>query len=290
MILLLAISPVLGAADASRFVIIQPGYPGSMEEAAGFLESLAAHVGKKAGLSGVQGAYYNLGKPALEVLTSDSGRDIAFGLVSAGFYLEHRARLGMKALLESKPPDNFVVVARSGDLKSAADLKGQAVAGGPLHEARYLERMVFAPGAKPGGEKPGQATAGIDVGSWTAEPTLLASRALRDLARGKKHRAVVLTGRDYRAFSQLEALKTLEKIAASDYYPAAFLVVFGQPGKEKLSEESLRRVEEAFLGLSRDPDGKGILEKMGAEGFAAIRAEWLREMEGRYDARSEEKR
>ena len=138
---------------------------------------------------------------------------------------------------------------------------------------------------------------------------------MRDLVDRKKYAAVVLAGRDYRTLSQLYQTKTLEKVLESEYYPPAFLVAFGMkprgpankepakavpaPGKpseensekpsEELSGETAKKVERAFSGLAGDSKGKEILETMGAEGFEEIRSGWLKELEGRYDARSEEK-
>ncbi|HVR76046.1 MAG TPA: hypothetical protein VMT52_17070 [Planctomycetota bacterium] len=328
--------PFLDAGDAREgpsMVIVQPGYPGSTEDARGFVAELCAHVGRKADLAGLAGAYHNEEKPALAAIEKERP---AFGVVSVGFYLEHRKELGLQALLQTKPRDTFVVVARAGDVKGLEGLKGESVAGGPLHERKFLERIVFW----------GKA----DVSAWSLQPTLRASRALRDLVDRKKHRAVILVGRDHRALSPLYPGKTLEKLHESEYYPPAFLVAFrargagkadpgpapsgdrppgdaargdgkgggdgrGSPDPEKpgteelktknrgeprsaapenarpqaLSEETLRKVQRAFAGLAQDPAGKGILETMGAEGFEEIPAEWLHDLEGRYDAADEKK-
>ncbi len=286
--------PPAAVPSGPRMVIIQPGYPGSTRDAEGFVGRLSAYVAERAGLAGLSGEYHNEEKAALAAV----GRlKPAFGVVSLGFYLEHRAALGLKPLLASKPRDNFVLVARSGELKDLSALKGQPVAGGPLYERPFLERIAFA----------GKA----DVAGWDAKPVLHASRALRDLVDRKKYAAVVLTGRDYRTLSRLYQTKTLEKVLESEYYPPAFLVAFGTrprgpangkpakvvpaPGKpseensEELSGETAKKVERTFSGLAGDPKGKEILETMGAEGFEEIRSGWSRELEGRYDARSEEK-
>jgi len=298
LILVCAVS-ISARAEGLRFVVVQPGYPGSTLDAAGFLQKLGGYLEKKTGIKGFHGTYYNKTKPVLAALKGPSSAaletktegKIALGVVSVGFYLEHRRTFGMKALLESKPKDNFVVVARSGDVQNPSQLKGEPVAGGPLHERLYLERIVFAKRAESKAEESAEKKAqSMDIGSWRLAPTLRASRALRSLVRRKKYRAVVLTGTDYRVLSQLYRAKTLEKIAESEYYPPALVVAFGKATEEALlSAEETKEVEEAFLGLSRDPEGKGILETMGAEGFAAIQAGWLRELEGNFDAQSEEK-
>jgi hypothetical protein len=302
----LAILALLGARPgpaaepaAPRLIIVQPGYPGSTRDARSFIATLCEHLDAKAALKGLAGEYHNEEKEALRAIERDRP---AFGMVSLGFYLEHRQALGLTARLQSKPKDRIVVVARGGDLKGPGDLKGQPVAGGPLHEKRFLERIAFR----------GKA----DVASWDAQPTLHASRALRDLVQRKKHRAVVLTGRDLSALGELYSGKTLEKVVESDYYPPALVVAFARAGaqgageKEKsaketerapggaggepapgrpLSTEELEKVLRALSGLPGDPQGKEILEAMGAEGFEDLPRGWLEEMERSYDAYPEKK-
>lgn len=206
----------LDAADAPAMVIVQPGYPGSTEDARGFMAELSAHVARKAELAGLTGAYHNEEKAALLAIEKDRP---SFGVVSVGFYLGHRKELGLQALLQTKPTDSFVVVVRAGDVKGLEGLKGEPVAGGPLHERKFLERIIFR----------GKA----DISTWNLQPTLRASRALRDMLDRKKHRAVVLMGRDHRALSPLYPGKTLEKLHESEYYPPAFLVAFCARGAGK---------------------------------------------------------
>jgi len=157
-----------GAEDAPTLVIVQPGYPGSTKDAEGFIRKLSAYVEEKAGLKGLFGEYHNDEKGALAAVEKLKP---AFGVVSVGFYLAHRKDLGLKPLLQSKPGDNFVLVARTGELKDLAALKGQPVAGGPLHERGYLERVALAGKADPA--------------VWDSKPVLQASRALRDLVDRK---------------------------------------------------------------------------------------------------------
>jgi hypothetical protein len=322
----LALLVLLGAASSPaaerappRLIIIQPGYPGSTQDARAFIATLSEYLESKTGLKGLTGEYHNEAKPGLRAIKEDRP---AFGMVSLGFYLEHRKALGLVARLQARPKDRIVLIARGGDIKDLAALKGEAVAGGPLHEKAFLERIAFA----------GKA----DVASWDAQPTLQASRALRDLAQGKKYRAVVLTGRDFAVLGELYSGKTLEKVAESDYYPPALVVAFtgtpagkgqektAEPGKEKngareekksegagreakstgketerasggvgtepepggpLSPEELEKVLGALSGLPGDPQGREILEAMGAEGFEDLPKGWLEEMEGGFDAR-----
>jgi hypothetical protein len=286
-----------GGEAGPRMILIQPGYPGTAKDAQGFLETLSSHISEKAGVPGISGAYHNQSAPALAAIASERP---SFGVVSLGFYLAERGRLGLVPRLAARPKDRFVVVARGGDVQGPAALKGQPVAGGPLHEKEFLDRIVF-PGA--------------GVSGWEATPTLHASRALRDLVARKKHRAVVLTGRDHDALISLYPGKTLEKVLESDYYPPALVVSFdpaktagaevkngkdreesGKKGVEsagsskreysRLDAGALEKVVRTFSGLSADPRGKEILATMGIDGFEEISGKWLEELERRFDAAS----
>lgn len=274
------------AEPTALMVIVQPGYPGSTEEAVDFMATLSGYIGKKMGFAGLSGAYYNDGAKALAVI---SERSPPFGIVSLGFYLKHRKELRLKALGYSKPKDNFVLLGRPGDVKDLAALDGQTVAGGPLYETEFLNRVIFG--------------AEADVASWKAAPTAYSSRALRQLQRKEedgsyRYRAVILTGREYGALRELPSAKALEKIFESDYYPPALLVVFGARGNAEgakaatsrpLTQEEVEKLARTFQGLSEEAEGRQILEIMGAEGFQEVEAGWIATMEGKYDAVDEKK-
>ena len=55
-------------------------------------------------------------------------------------------------------------------------------------------------------------------------------------------------------------------------------------GASGLSEEQRLRLERAFLSLSKNVEGKALLKTMGIRGFVAVRSEWLKRMEGIFDA------
>lgn len=286
-------------AEASRvpwMAIVQPGYPGSTAEAERFMAQFTKYVGEASGLSGLGGAYYNDAKKALAAIAE---RDPPFGLVSLGFYLEHRKTLGLEPLAAARPWDNFLLLAPPG--AEPSKLAGKTVAGGPLHEAKFLERIAFRDKAP--------------VSAWGAAPTY-AARALRETRRtwepkaGEKARgrydAAVLTGRDYKGLKGLDVAKGLAVVLESEKYPPSLLVAFGaRPAgaggggaeraggegraKPALSSQELDKVVQAFLDFPKTPAGRDLLREMGAEGFDRIDREWLAKMEVLYDAEPEKK-
>jgi hypothetical protein len=314
------ISPLEGQA-APRMVIVQPGYPGSTKDAEGFMATLTDYLAKKMKLPGLAGEYHNDVAKALEAIHA---RPPIFGLVSLGFYLEHRRALGLEATLVATPEDHFVIVARPHEVPSLAALRGQPVAGGPLAELRFLDRVVF-------GETCG-------IAAWDSRPTLQVSRVLRELANRKEdpaakkkdpaakkplYMAVVLTGRDYEAFKDLYSEDAIVPVEESESFPPSILVTFhpreadpapvgtllvsgggGGPAdgamakgpskkegdvplvEQKRFREKLVR---AFEELSDDPKGKVIVETMGTEGFEEFSPDWLKDLDGKYDGQVETK-
>src|SRR5262245_38634412 len=90
------------AEEGARFAIIEPGYPGSTEDARNFMATLIEYLGEKAALKGLAGEYHNEAAPALAFVAAARP---AFGVVSPGFYLAHRRDLDLKPLLQAKPKD-----------------------------------------------------------------------------------------------------------------------------------------------------------------------------------------
>ncbi len=241
--------------DSPNWVVVQPGYPGSTEEAAGFMETFSEFVGTAAELPRLRGSYYNVPKLAREAIRRGGP---AFGIVSLGFYLERRRELGLTALLEAEPADRFFAVAPEGAVPKPAELAGAAVAGGPLYEPLFLERVAFA-------EK-------LPVAEWRGEPVLRTTRALRRLVRGR-YRAVVLTGRELSALRGVYRGKKLENIAVSDYYPPALLVVFGTsarpPDDENARKSGLGDEPEPASGETENRAGGGNVKSGGAAASGA---------------------
>jgi len=274
--------------EAPWMAIIQPGYPGSTQDAEGHVRRLTSYLGAKARLPGLTGAYYNV--PAAAAAALDE-RPASFGIVSLGFFLENRDSRGLIPALEVLPEAPFYLLGRSGAAPDeAGSLAGAEVTGGPLHEAEFLRRVVFR-------DLPG-------VGEWKAVPALRVTRALRRLEQGA-HRAAVVSGGDYEALEKLGRLEGLRVLRRSERYPTALVVAFGAPrvesatdggdgsgtdvkAKANAARELAVRLAAVFLEMARDREGKEILDTLGCGGFRPVRVEWLEKLERTYDARDEE--
>jgi len=266
--------------DTLRVAIVQSGYPGSPRAAESFLKTLTAHLEAATGFTGITATYDNVPAGALASLEKAPA---AFGVVSLGFYLEHRHRLGLRALLETSPQEKFFVIAKKGGATSLADLRQSSVAGGALHEPRFVGWIVFPEAA---------------VDEWKIEPTLRPSRALRSLDRGE-HRAVVLNSREYHSYEALGSLQNTTTIAESKPFPVAVAVAFAE--KPPASDEDARgldgakteddppnpraaRLATAFSELAATKGGSELLATMGCREFRAVDRERLEPIERLFDA------
>ena len=250
----------------TRLIVIQPGYPGSTQDATGFMKRLAEYLSRRASVPGVSALYHNLPDQALAAIR---GGEFACGIVSPGFYLEHRKSLGLSARLEVLPVGRYHLVAPRGPSKvKPEDLVGKTVVGGVFYEREFVRRVVF--------------TGVAGVGSWNTVPTLKITRALRKVERGR-FQAAVLNEREFRTLEKLGRLKNLEKVFDSEYYPMAFFVVFEGATSGPGDPEPTGRLAAALRSMADNPEGKEILETMGCDGFRALNPVRLEKLEKRYD-------
>jgi hypothetical protein len=262
---LLALALPLGAAEAERrFVIVQPGYPGSTAEAETFVADLATAIGKGGGPRLLGGAYYNDEKEALKEIAD---RKPSFGIVSLGFFLARHKDLDLSVILASQPEAKFYLVAKKGQTVKLGELSGQTVTGTPFNEPRFVERILFGPGPD------GKAVA--DIGTWKVEPAQGFSKAIRDVARGKA-RAALLTERERRGMESLTAGKDLEVAYETRALPTALVVAIGK------ETEMARQAAGALKAMKDVPDGQELLKMMGIEGFGSIDEKVLAALEERY--------
>jgi len=94
--------PVMSA-ETLDFAVIQPGQPGTPQEAQPVMDALAAYLQKKIGPGvEIKGQYFNQVDQALDFLHNAKP---AWGIVRLGFYSEQASRFRMTALASTRPGD-----------------------------------------------------------------------------------------------------------------------------------------------------------------------------------------
>lgn len=235
------------------FAVIQPGQPGSPEEAQPVMEALAAYIRKKAGHeAAVKGSYFNELDPALDFLHN---RRPTWGIVGLGFYSEHAAVFQMTAIAATRPggygKDIWrLVVSREGCVDWKA-LHGK-VMGNMLFEGEAAACLLFG---MPAARLP-----------FALEGTFQSLRSLRNVVRGKAA-GVVLDRTQYEAVRALPLAKEINVIHTSGELPASPVVWFGEP------DVRARDLAAILLGMKEDGNAQTLLKLLQTDGFGPADAE-----------------
>ncbi|MEZ4600253.1 MAG: PhnD/SsuA/transferrin family substrate-binding protein [Syntrophotaleaceae bacterium] len=249
MIVLLLLMPAWSPATPGDldFFVIQPGQPGSAEEARPVMSALADYLERQLkGETAVEGAYFNMTEEALEALKP---KVPTWGIVSLGFFIEYGARLDMYPIASTRPGGKsherwYLLVARGGP-QSWQQVAG-TVLGTMLYQPQSAARLMFA--VEP------------DKLPFALEGTSSPLRALRDVARGQAA-GVILDYSQYQALQALPLFKDLEVITRSEPLPTAPVVSFGPPGERE------RRISEILQQMKQDPAAQNLLQLLQTDGF-----------------------
>jgi hypothetical protein len=229
------------------FFIIQPGQPGSAEEARPVMEALAAYLQQKLGGEvAISGTYFNQTEQALTAIERSTPR---WGIVSLGFFVENGGRFAMQPIASTRPAGKtherwYLMVARGG-AGTWRQLSG-SVLGTMLFQQQSASRLMFA-------------TSREDL-PFALEGTASPLRALREVAGGKKA-GVILDQSQYQALQALPLFGKLEVLHRSEPLPTAPVVWFGEP------DDSARKLTGVLQQMVDDPAAKNLLQLLQTEGF-----------------------
>ena len=261
-VLLLIVST--DATSDERLMIVQPGYPGSTEEAKGFVDRLRLEIRSQGGPVISVGSYHNREKSALAAAQVEKP---TIGVVSLGFYLAHRKKLVLRPLLWSRPDEAYHILVKKGTAKTLEDLKGQSITGTPLVESEFVRRLVLS-----------DSSVSAVVKSWKTHPIRLFSKGVRDVRRGRK-RAVLLSERELNGVKKLRSAAELEVIHTTSGFPTGVVVAFGNPSRDRIGQA----IMSALIGLESSDTGRDLLKTMGISGFTRIDARRLKAFEDAFD-------
>jgi hypothetical protein len=230
-----------------RFVVIQPGQPGSPEEAGPVLAVLGAKLGAMLGLEkAMEGKYCNELDQAAPLLRRFKP---AWGIVSLPFYIRYAKQFGMAPLASTRPGGKDKDVWRLMVKKDAAtDWKSLSgvVSGSMLHIPQAAACLLFK---TPAAKLPFQ----LD---GTSRPLF----ALRSAAQGSLA-GVVLDTPQFEAVGALPQAASLAELYASDPLPTSPVVWFGKP------DERTSALAAALRSLGGEPDAADLLALLRTQGF-----------------------
>ncbi len=240
------INPAIGG-EILDFAVIQPGQPGTSQEAQPVMDALAAYIQKKMG-SGVtvKGRYFNKLDPALDFLHNTLP---VWGIVRLGFYSEQARRFQMTALASTRPggynKDIWRLVVKKDAPENWKSLRGK-ILGNMLFETDAAACLLF-------GVPPAQLP-------FVLKGTFRPLRSLRRVARGKTT-GVVLDRSQYEALKVLPLAKKIKTAHTSRELPTSPVVWFGTP------DDRTKRLTDILLGMKEDRDAQSLLKLLQTDGF-----------------------
>jgi len=229
------------------FAVIQPGQPGTPQEARPVMEALAAYLQKKMGPGvTIKGCYFNELDPALGFLHNTPP---VWGIVRLGFYSEHAIRFQMTALASTQPggynKDIWRLVVKKDAPEGWKSLRGK-ILGNMLFETDAAVCLLF-------GVPPAQLP-------FTLSGTFRPLRSLRRVIKGKAT-GVVLDSAQYKALKDLPLAKKIKVEHTSGELPASPVVWFGTP------DDRTKRLAAILLAMKEDRDAETLLKLLQTEGF-----------------------
>ncbi len=240
--------PQLAAAvDGIAFAIIQPGQPGTPEEAQPVMDELAVYLGERLGTkSPLRGTYFNDLKEALAFVERTPPK---WAIVSLDFFAEEGTRLNLTPIASTRPSGFDKDIWRLAVHRDAPDgwqtLQGKAW-GTMLFDQRAAACLAF-------GKSP-------DALPFRLVGTFRPLKALRATARGKGA-GVVLDRMQYEAMKSLPLASKIKIIHTSAELPTSPVVSFGSP------DDFIRKLAEVLLKMKDDPEAGQLLQLLMTTGF-----------------------
>ena len=235
------------AVDRIDFAVIQPGQPGTPEEAQPVMDELAVYVGERLGTrSPLRGIYFNDLKEALAFVDSTPPK---WAIVSLDFYAEEANRLDLTPIASTRPSgfeqDIWRLVVHRDTPDGWQTVRGK-VWGTMLFNRRAAACLAFgcSPGALP----------------FALVGTFRPLKALRATAR-KKGAGVLLDRMQYEAMKSLPLASEIKIIHTSAELPTSPVVSFGPP------DDLMNKLAGVLREMKDDPKANQLLQLLMTTGF-----------------------
>ncbi len=256
LLLLLALTLTqAGLASSRDLVVVRPGGPTASEEACRQVTRLIQEIAVRAGWppESVNAFYFNRAEDALAHIAAHRP---GFILTTPGFFLAQRESLGLEPLnqilLEGSDTHRYHIVAgKVGGPTSLDGIKGKSLAGAPLAEPEFVERVVLG----------GQFRFGTDLTACQGR----ALSSLRKLCRGDLD-AVILDDTEHRGLPSLPFAGDLATIWSSPPLPNTG--IFAVAGTA--NPDDAKALLAATADFCSGEEGSAICETYGISGFRPV--------------------
>jgi hypothetical protein len=254
-----------------NFLLIQPGSPGTTEEAAPLIgrlaEYLSFHLSKG---TTVTGLYLNSIDGVQAAINKLHPR---FAIVTLPYYLEHRTAYDWRPQLMTRPggntEDRYRLLVENGSPAGSWRALDGEVAGTLCFTADPVARLLFD---QPASSLP-----------FRCRPTERILSAARQVIRGELG-GLLVTDEQYVSMMQLPERKKLRVLSTSTPLPTPLVVTFGPP------DGPLNDIIKALLGMKSDPAAHDLLAELRTDGFGPVDPAAIELVQGLFESPSERTR
>jgi len=244
---LLICATVSPCAETLNFVIIQPGQPGTPQEAQPVMDALAAYLQKKLDMKiNVTGNYFNLLPDALDFIRVNRPR---WGIVSLGFYADYATAFQMTPIASTRPGGFSKELLRLAVNREASnnwrDLRG-TVFGSMLFVPEVVACELFS--------------TPLQLLPFKLAGTFQPLKALRATGKGKET-GLILDRLQFQSMQSLPVVDAVKIIQTSKELPTSPVVWFG------LRDEQSEILSKILIGMSEDSDAASLLKILQTDGF-----------------------
>ncbi len=264
LLLVLLLAPIATAADDPlTFALIQPGAPGTTEEAAPLMARWADYLSARLpGRPPVTGLYVNSIDRAGNVLSQIKPR---FAVVTLPYYLEQRRRRNFQPQLISRPGgqtvDRYRLLVRTDHPATGWQALTGEVAGALCHTADAAARLTFQRSAA---ELP-----------FRCQPTDRLLRSARQVVQGELS-GLLVTDEQYLSLVALPEGKQLRVLHTSEPLPPPLVVTLGRPDGVQ------HAIIQILLGMKDDPTARELLTELRTDGFGPVDLDALEKLNSRF--------
>jgi ABC transporter, phosphonate, periplasmic substrate-binding protein len=239
------------AAQPIHFLLIQPGSPGTTEEAAPLIGRLADYLAARLPKGTiVAGLYLNSIDQVTPAIKKDHPR---FAIVTLPYYLEHRAAHDWRPQLATRPggytEEQYRLLVATGSHAATWRALDGDVAGTLCFTAEPVARLFFE-----------ESAASLP---FRCRPTDRLLTAARRVIRGELS-GLLVTEEQYASLMLLPERKQLRAVSTSPPLPTPLVVTFGPP------DGPLNGIIQALLGMKDDPTAHDLLIELRTDGFGPV--------------------
>ncbi len=235
-------------------VVIRPGGPVVTQDTQTQVTKLIQAIAQSAGwpINSVSARFFNAADPGLAFIKQSKP---GFAFASPGFFLKYRQELKLRPLnqvvLRDGATSRYSIIVKSGAPAGLDSLRGKTLAGAPLAEPEFVQRIVLGNKLRLGTDVTIQAMSGLS--------------ALRKVSTGEVY-AAVIDANERRAMAALPFVGSLAVAYTSAPIPNIGMMAVG----DNVAAADIPLMQQACSSLCTSASGAPVCQTFEIIGFAPL--------------------